>query len=253
MKLTYEVNKVVSAVGRRVEVHLDPIYFTSNFKLSKIYAELQFMTKRNAAHNLSAGYNFYGFTIPAKFEGSIDNLYAKYNLYDGRTTVSNASDFRKVKVIKEVYNSNNDKYFTMNKKYLLMLDEPAIVGDIVTIDNIPRYVKYAQSTFIDMSGYWFCELSTTMSQSDLLPKIEHEQSSYDKQDIEVLKEELNALKNVVDEMTTQLGILLTTGSNGAGPVAFAGIAAYNLAVSNKLSTQVANVNVEINKLIKEIR
>lgn len=254
MKLTYEVNEVISELGKPISVKLDPDYFVqANYKLNKIYAELQFMTKRYAPHNLPVGYNFYGFTLPAKFEGSLSNLYAKYNLYDARLSVSNVGDFRRVKVIREIEGSQDVKFFAATKKYALLLDQPAIIGDIVVINKIPRYVKYAKSVYIDMSGYWFAEIHTTLTQADLLPNIAHEPSSYDTQNIEALREELNALKNMFTELNTQLNILLSAGVAGPYPVVFAGLASFVNAMQTKLNSVSSNVNVEINKLVKEIR
>lgn len=251
--VTYETNKVISALGRPIDVHLDPLYFTSLPFLSKIYAELQLMTKRYAPYNLKLGYNYYGFTLPAKFEGSRHALYAKYNLYDQRNTVS-AGEFRRVDVITDIteplHKSGENR---LAGKFLLLCKEPVIVGDKLLIGKVLRTAKYAESRYIDMAGYWVVNVSTVMSSDDLLPKLDYEPSAYDLQDIATLQREVNALKNITTELVTQINTLMATGSNGAGPVAFAGLASFATAVNAKINSETNAVNAELNKLRKEAR
>ncbi len=251
--ITYENNLVISAVGRPIEVHLDPMYFTLLPDLAKIYAELQLMTKRYAPYNLPAGYSYYGFTLPAKFEGSRQELYAKYQLYDQRNTVS-AGEFRQVKVITDVTRSLEQSGSSpLAGKFLLMCKEPAIVGDTLLINKVLRTVKYAESVYFDMTKMWLVKVSTVMSPSQLLPKLDYEPSSYDLQDIATLQREVNALKNITTELVVQINTLMTTGANGAGPVAFAGLAGFGTAVNSKITSETNAVNAELNKLRKEAR
>ncbi len=241
-------NKIISQVGKPIEVHLDAIYFNKVPKLAIIYAEMQLMTKRYLPQNVPIGYNYYGFTNLFKFEGLRNKFYEKYNLYDARNTVSNLGDFRKIKVITDLSEDNNPSGWSG-----FLADQPAICGDVIIIDKIPRYINYAESVYISLTGYWFIKAHHNLDNSKLLPVSIIEPSKMDIAVLDTLKAEVDALKNITEELISQMNTLLSAGVAGPYPVTFPTLSAFVSVMNSKITSETQKVNTEIIKTDKERR